>query len=477
LQKKFLGALFLMMLLNVLVKPVWIFGIDRGVQNITGFADYGRYFAYLNFCMVLGFILDPGLHIHISRLASMPEADRARLFWDGLYTKIGLFLLYILVVASVAGVAGYADLRFLFTLMVLHASVSLFAFFRLFITSGQRFKADGLLSVTDKSVVILLIGAMMLWPDSLGQITIGRFVAVQTLGIGLSMLLAVIFLFRGGWPFSFHPFRGFRSDLLFPSIPFALNIFLMTVILRADGILLERIHPDGASEAGLYASGFRILDAFGMMGTLAGGFLLPFIARHWPDASRFSQAVGVSRRALMCAAILIASVGLAIPGWLTEFLYHRSDAPIINLMRIILLALPGLSLVAIHGTVLTATGHIRRFITVSGVAAMLSFCLNLWLIPRFGAQASALIAVGIQTLYAFALVRSTRRLTQIGLPASEFLSYLFVGLMGYGTIRVLAHLGVPVPVSVGVSVAVASVLFYFTLGFRISDLQRLMTRD
>ena len=466
-----------MMLLNVLVKPVWIFGIDRGVQNITGFEAYGRYFAYLNFCMVLGFILDPGLHIHISRLASLPDADRTRLFWDGFYAKIGLFLLYILVVATVAGVAGYADLRFLFTLMVLHASVSLFAFFRLFITSGQRFRADGLLSVTDKSVVILLIGGMMLWPDRLGQITIGRFVAVQTLGIGLSILLAVIFLSRGGWPFSFRPFRGFRRDLLFPSIPFALNIFLMTIILRIDGILLERIHPNGSHEAGLYASGFRMLDAFGMMGTLAGGFLLPFIARHWPDTSRFSQAVGVSRRALMCAAILIASIGLAIPGWLTEFLYHRSDPPIINLMRIILLALPGMSLVAIHGTLLTATGHIRRFITLSAVMAALSLCLNAWLIPRHGALASALVAVAIQSLYAYMLIRATRRLTQIGFPESELLSYLFVGLMGYGTIRVLTNVGVPVPVSVGVSVAVTSVLFYYTLGFRISDLRRLLTRD
>jgi O-antigen/teichoic acid export membrane protein len=477
LQKKFLGALFLMMLLNVLVKPVWIFGIDRGVQNITGFADYGRYFAYLNFCMVLGFILDPGLHIHLSRLASLPDADRTRLFWDGLYAKIGLFILYMAVMVAAAGVAGYEDLGFLFTLMFLHSSVSLFAFFRLFITSGQRFRADGLLSVTDKTVVTLVIGTMMLWPGRFGGITIGKFVAAQTMGITLSILLAVIFLFRGGWPFTFHPFRGFRRDLLFPSIPFALNIFLMTVILRADGILLERIHPDGAREAGLYASGFRILDAFGMMGTLAGGFLLPFIARHWPDTSRFSQAVGVSRRALMCAAILIASVGLAIPGWLTEFLYHRSDAPIINLMRIILLALPGLSLVAIHGTLLTATGHIRRFIHVSAVAAVLSFCLNFWLIPRFGAQASALIAVGIQSIYAFALIRSTHRLNGIGLPLSEFLAYLFVGLMGYGTTKTLAHLGVPVPVSVGLSVALTSVLFYFTLGFRISDLRRMLSRD
>lgn len=466
-----------MLLLNVLVKPVWIFGIDRGVQNITGFAEYGRYFAYLNFCMVLGFMLDPGLHIHISRLASMPGADRTGLFWDGLYAKLGLFLLYIAVMVTVAGIAGYADLRFLFMLMVLHATVSLSAFFRLFITSGQQFRADGLLSVTDKSFVILVIGAMMIWPGHFGAISIGRFVTVQTLGIVLSILLALLFLFRGGWPFDFRPFRGFRRDLLFPSIPFALNIFLMTVILRADGILLERIHPNGAREAGLYASGFRMLDAFGMMGTLAGGFLLPFISRHWPDISRFSQAVGVSRRALMCAAILIASIGLAIPGWLTEFLYHRSDTPIINLMRIILLALPGLSLVAIHGTLLTATGHIRRFITVSGVVAVLSFCLNAWLIPDYGALASVLIAVGIQSFYALALILSTRRLTGIGLPASEFLSYLFVGLMGYGTIRVLVFFGTPVPFSVCVSVAVTSALFYYTLGFRISDLKRLLMQD
>lgn len=146
-------------------------------------------------------------------------------------------------------------------------------------------------------------------------------------------------------------------------------------------------------------------------------------------------------------------------------------------MRIILLALPGLSLVAIHGTLLTATGHIRRFISVSAVMAALSLCLNAWLIPRHGAQASALVAVAIQSLYAFVLIRATRRLTQIGLPASELLSYLFVGLMGYGTIRVLTNVGVPVPVSVGVSVAVTSVLFYYTLGFRISDLRRLLTRD
>ena len=47
-SKGFVGSLLLLILLNVLVKPLWIFGIDRQVQNITGYAAYGGYFALLN---------------------------------------------------------------------------------------------------------------------------------------------------------------------------------------------------------------------------------------------------------------------------------------------------------------------------------------------------------------------------------------------------------------------------------------------
>jgi O-antigen/teichoic acid export membrane protein len=474
LQKKFLGALFLMMVLNVLVKPVWIFGIDRGVQNITGFGDYGHYFALLNFCMVLGFLLDPGIHIHVSRVMSARRSEHADVFWDGLYAKLLLTGVYFVVVSLTAMVAGFKDLRLLASIMVLHASMSLLGYLRIQLTAGQRFRAEGLLSVTDKSIVILTAGAMLLWPDIFGRITIGRFVALQIGGILIAVCLSAWFIIRSREGFSFRPFRGFRRELLFSSIPFAVNVFLMTIILRMDGILLERLHPNGNQEAGLYASGFRILDAFSMMGTLAAGFLLPFVARHWPDVRAFRHTVTVSRRALMCAAILIASVGLAIPEYLTQMLYHRSDPTIVRLMRIILLALPGLSLVSIHGTLLTATGHIRSFIHASVFMAMLSLILNAWFIPRYGAYACATIAVIAQSLYAIVLIHRTRRYQGLGLPAFEAMSYLFVGLMGYGAIRTMVFYQVPVPVSVAISVVLTGLLFYATLGFGLKDLRRLL---
>ena len=424
--------------------------------------------------MVLGFMLDPGIHIHVNRVMSARKPGHQDIFREGLYAKLLLTVLYFIMVSLTAILAGFSDMRMLASIMILHASMSLLGYLRIHITSGQRFRAEGLLSVTDKSIVILTVGAMLLYPEVFGQITIGRFVSLQIAGIFIAIGLSVLFIFRSGTSFKIGPFRGFRRDLLFSSIPFALNVFLMTIVLRMDGILLDRLHPEGAQEAGLYASGFRILDAFSMMGTLAAGFLLPFVARHWPDVRAFGHAVTVSRRALMCAAILIASIGFAIPGWLTQFLYHRSDPSIINLMRVILLALPGLSLVSIHGTLLTATGHIRQFIMVSAVMALISLMLNVWFIPKYGAIACAVIAVVVQTFYAILLILMTRRHQGIGLPAFECMSYGFVGLMGYGAIRTMVFYQIPVPVSVAVSVVLTGLLFYATLGFGLKDLRRLL---
>lgn len=466
LQKKFLGSLLLLIVLNGLVKPLWIFGIDRNVQNLTGFAEYGRYFAMLGFCLVFGFLLDPGLNIHMNRQAASMRDDRVALFWDTLYLKAGLFLAYAALVTGFAWLSGIRDISYVLPFVVLVMLISLLGFLRTYLSATQRFRQDSVLSVMDKALVIVVVGAMILFPSVTGSVTIERFVQVQTLAIVLSVLLATAFIFRYVEGFGFRPFRGFRRDLLLSSLPFALNNFLMTVILRSDAFLLERLHPEGAHEAGVYAAGFRILDAFGMMGTLVAGFLLSFIARHWPERAAVESTLTVSRRALICVAILIAVTGGVLPQYLTTLLYHRSDPALVAVMRTILLALPGLSLVSIYGTILTATGHIGTFIRISLACAVLLVLLDILLIPRFGAFGCALVAVAVETAYAFSLISASRRLTGIGLHPGEGVAYLFVGLMGYGAIRILVYLGVSEPFAVGLAGVGTVGLFYAVLGTR-----------
>ncbi len=467
LQKKFLGSLLLLIVLNGLVKPLWIFGIDRNVQNLTGFAEYGRYFAMLGFCLVFGFLLDPGLNIHMNRQAASMRDDRTELFWDTLYLKGVLFLAYAALVTGFAWLSGIRDMHYVLPFVVLVMLISLLGFLRTYLSAAQRFRQDSILSVMDKALVIVVVGSMILFPSMMGPITIERFVRVQTLAILLSVLLAWVFIQRYVEGFGFRPFRGFRRELLLSSLPFALNNFLMTVVLRSDAFLLERLHPDGAHEAGVYAAGFRILDAFGMMGTLVAGFLLSFIARHWPERPAVESTLTVARRALICVAILIAVTGGVLPHYLTKLLYHRSDPALVEVMRTILLALPGLSLVSIYGTILTATGHIRTFIRISLACAVLLVLLDILVIPRLGALGCALVAVAVESAYAFSLIRASRRLTGIGLHPGEGVAYLFVGLMGYGAIRMLRFLGVPEPFAVGMTGVCTVGLFYAVLGVRL----------
>lgn len=60
-QKKFVTNLILLIVLNLLIKPFWIFGIDRTVQNMVGAESYGFYFSLLNFTLLLNMIPDLGI--------------------------------------------------------------------------------------------------------------------------------------------------------------------------------------------------------------------------------------------------------------------------------------------------------------------------------------------------------------------------------------------------------------------------------
>ena len=60
-QKDFVFNICLLLFLNLLVKPFWLLGVEVGVQNQVGAADYGLYFAIFNFTYVFYMLLDMGI--------------------------------------------------------------------------------------------------------------------------------------------------------------------------------------------------------------------------------------------------------------------------------------------------------------------------------------------------------------------------------------------------------------------------------
>ena len=474
LQKSFFRSLLLLVVLNLLVKPVWIFAIDRSVQNITGFAAYGHYFSLLNLCIILNFLLDLGISAYFNREVASRDANGVSLFSEALHGKLLLSLLFGLVVFGVAWVTGIRDYGLLILLVIFQTGSSILLFIRAYLTAAQLYRHDAIISITDKFFVIGSVGSLILFPVLTGGVTISRFVVLQIAGIAVGILLGIFFLYRKVPAFRLNPLGGFRKDIFMASLPFALNIFLMTMMSRTDGFLLERLHPNGATEAGIYAAGFRLLDAFNMAGFLMAGFLLPFIARHWPNMDHFAPVLLACRHLLVLGSFWVASFALAAPEYLAQLLYHQDNPYTVFVISMVLQALPALSMVHIYGTSLTATRNIRAFLLITLVFSIGNLLLNLLFIPVYGAIACAIIAVFTQGGYALAVMYYARRLAGIRLWLYYIPIYLSVGILSFTAIRMAVYLDLNIPLTALGTAVLITLLFYYTAGISFRQVRELL---
>ena len=51
-KREFASNIALLILINLLIKPAYIFGVDRSVQNLVGAEDFGIYFGLYNFAFL-----------------------------------------------------------------------------------------------------------------------------------------------------------------------------------------------------------------------------------------------------------------------------------------------------------------------------------------------------------------------------------------------------------------------------------------
>jgi O-antigen/teichoic acid export membrane protein len=419
---RFYASLGLLLVLNLLVKPLWIFGIDRPVQNSTGTAIYGSYFALLNLAIVLGFLLDWGLNAFMSRqLAAAPENNQLPTGYF-LRLKLYMILLYATVVFMVAFVTGIQQWSWLFLLILIQALTSLFLYARAVLSARQWFRADAFFSVLDKTLMILVCGSFFLLPVA-GPVTITKFLGAQALCTGIALLSVLFYLEKKGVVFSFKKVELNSGQFFRSIVPYGLIILLMSAHYRLDGFLLERLHPDGAYQAGIYAGAYRLLDAGNMAGYLLASFLLPFIAKHQDQKKEVNEAIKTTRNFLLLLSASAIAFIVALTPLLQSLLYHDQNPYAIEVLQFCIPALLGYALVQVYGTVLTATGQIRSFCYIVFAALILNTGLNLLLIPAYGALGccyAALIshsACGITTAYL-----ATRK---AGLPV-----YLRSGLAG-----------------------------------------------
>jgi len=395
-QKKFVGSLVLLLLVNVLVKPLWIFGIDLEVQNRVGGEAYGYYAAVLSFSIIINILLDLGLAHYSNRSISRKPDEVASHFSDLILLKMLLALVYLLAAIGLGAFLGYLGDQWtvLLYLALGQAFSSLILFFRAHLAGLHLFKYDSLMSVVDKLLMIALAGYVLYFSENM-EITIQLFAKLQALSYALAALLAFILIYprvKGVMPKM--RLKGFLERLK-SSYPYALLIFLMALYTRVDSVMLQQLVGD--LENGIYAQAFRLLDAINQPAYLFSVLLLPMFSGMLARQETVTALSKLAFSLLFVMGLTISlSVYFAAPN-LMAFLYDDHSASSAPVLQVLLFSSLAFGTTFVFGTLLTAKGDLRLLNKVALVGFVLNVILNLMLIPFYGAIGAAVATVLTQT--------------------------------------------------------------------------------
>ncbi|MFA6151822.1 MAG: oligosaccharide flippase family protein [Chitinophagaceae bacterium] len=398
-RQQLVKNLLFVLVVNVLVKAVWIFFIDRNVQIRVGYSSYGAFQALFNLGIIFQILLDFGLNQYNSKeVASNPERLSV-LFSSMLWTRLILTGVYTIVVVALAILLGYrsSEISLLAGVMGIQILNSTLFFLRGNVAALHHFRTDGVLAVIDRLLLIVVCGTLLLLPQYFGQFKIEWFVWSQIICYLIASIIALIVLLKlapGEIEFSFKP--KLIKDVLVKSSPFALLIFLMSVYMRADTVMIERLcGSEGKHQAGIYASAFRLLDVANIFGVMFSGILLPMFAKMLAGKEEIKSTIRLAVNIMMPLAF-IASIGaLCFGNEIMQLLYHKDSGEKDGLILGLLMAsFPAYCLMYIYSTLLTANGNIKLLNKISACIVVLNLLLHWIFITQFqalGASFSVLI--------------------------------------------------------------------------------------
>ena len=407
-NRSFLVNIILLISINLLIKPFYIFGIDRSVQNAVGNVDYGLYFALFNFTFLFQVINDFGIQNFNNRSIAQDHSLLDKYLPNLLMVKAILAFVYLACIFIFARITGYhADLNYDHLILFLGFNwvlTSTLAYLRTNISGLAMYRTDSLLSSVDKLLLIILVGYLLWFYPDQENFKIEWFLYAQTCTLFITNLLAFFLVYRqtNQFKFSFNP--SFKLSLLKQSYPFALALFLMTVYTKVDAIMIERMLIDGKGEAGIYASGYRLLDAINMIGFLFASLLLPMFAKMLQDKEDVKPLLEFSLHLIWAGAISLALACFFFSNDIMALLYDLATPYWGKVMGLLMLSFIAMSGNYIFGTLLTANNSLKKMNWIFFICLLLNVGFNLWLIPVFKAEGAALATCATQFFALFAQI-------------------------------------------------------------------------
>ncbi|MCK5822705.1 MAG: oligosaccharide flippase family protein [Bacteroidales bacterium] len=411
-KKKFVTNLALLIFLNLLIKPFWVFGIDRTVQNVVGEQQYGLYFALFNFSLILNILLDLGITNYNNRNIAQNNQLLSKHLSNIVVLKFLLGIFYLIISVAIAFLWGYnfEQMKLLFVLAFNQFLLSFILYLRSNISGLHFFKTDSLMSVLDRSLMIIIC-SVLLW----GNVTktafkIEWFIYAQTASYITTAIVAFLIVLSKAEFIKFKFNWKFSTIILRQSFPYALLVLLMSFYTRFDGVLLERLLTDGGKQAGIYAQAFRVLDAASMFSLLFAGLLLPMFAKMIKQKQSVNQLTQLSFLLLITPSIIVSISSFFYRNEIINLLYHNHVEISSTIFGVLMFAYVFVSTSYIFGTLLTANGSMKVLNTLAIFGVAINLTLNFILIPKYNALGSAIANLSTQSFIAISQILISKKI-------------------------------------------------------------------
>ena len=389
------------------------------VSRLVGVHDYGIYLIALSWALVLALLARLGFDQAPIRYSTLYlESGEAGLFRGFIRTAVGTVTLASLLVTGVFVLIGATARAASLGVVIAAAFVvfpqALLSVIAVIIRSSRRIFASQFYDQIFRPVLqIALLGALVLTGRHVGAADALAATAIASLAaLGMAAFhFRRIFSHTRGATADYGPARSWFSL----SVPLLLIAVSQELLNQLEIILLGVF--GNAREAGLFGAAWRLASLVVFMLGTYGVVCGPVVASalHKKDFAELNRVVQFAAR-LTAVSGAGAILLLVVAGkFLLSIFGPEFDA---GYPALIMLLIGGAAnaFTGVVAYLLTLTGHERTGVAIFGGALLISFVLNLLLIPRFGAVGAATASSVAMSTWNLAMAFWVRR--ELGIDAT-----------------------------------------------------------
>ena len=393
--------------------------------------DYGVFFAVFNFSFLFHILLDVGINQFNNRKIAQGPHLLSEMFGKLMALKLGFSVLYLGVTFIIAFLIGFDELRMEFLLFLVFNQIlmSLILFARSNFTAIEWYKWDTFFSVFDRILSIIICGVLLYLPSFNGTFEIMWFIYAQTFALSLAAIFSLTILV------SEHKILIPKFDkvelysLFKEAMPFALVILMMTIYTRIDAVMIERLLPvKGAVESGIYAAGYRLLDAVNMIPYLMASILIPVFAKMIKAKEEYKVLISEMLNLLLVLCIGSMVILYFYGNDILFGMYLQATMDWVPAFGILLITFNAICFNYLFGGFLTANNQLGTIGKLAAVAILFNILLNYLWIPTKGAEGAALATLITQSFMALAQTIIVYRQEKLSWNYKTFLKLIVYGI-------------------------------------------------